>query len=210
MKGGTQAAVAIGVGYVLGRRRKMRTATLLVAATAAGGGMGGIGGAVLRRGTKALGSTDLLGKVAPQLSEITDAVRGDLLNAGKAAAVAAVNGRIESLTDSLHDRAQALRDPGAAVGEAGDTARRTADDTVRRATGGSRRGRRAADEPDDDDRARPEDEDELEQADADDADAGDAEADDVEADDAEADEEPDEQPRRRPARRSAPVARARR
>jgi len=205
MKGGTQAAVAIGVGYVLGRRRKMRTATLLVAATAAGGGMGGIGGAVLRRGAKALGSTDMLGKVAPQLGEITDAVRGDLLNAGKAAAVAAVNGRIESLTDSLHDRAQALRDPAAAVGEAGDTARRTADDTVRRATGGGRRGRRATDETSDDERARPEDEDELEQPDAEDEYGDDADGEDVDAD-----EEPDEQPRRRPARRSAPVARARR
>lgn len=202
MKGGTQAAVAIGVGYVLGRRRKMRTATLLVAATAAGGGMGGIGGTVLRRGAKMLGSTDMLGKVAPQLGEITDAVRGDLLNAGKAAAVAAVNGRIESLTDSLHDRAQALRDPAAAAGEAGDTARRTADDTVRRATGG-RRGRRAADEPSDDERD--EFEDEQDQADADDADAEDTDAEDVDAD-----EEPDEQPRRRSARRSAPVARARR
>lgn len=205
MKGGTQAAVAIGVGYVLGRRRKMRTATLLVAATAAGGGMGGIGEAVLRRGAKALGSTDMLGKVAPQLGEITDAVRGDLLNAGKAAAVAAVNGRIESLTDSLHDRAQTLRDPAAAVGEAGDTARRTADDAARRATGGGRRGRRAADEAADDERARPEDGDELEQADAEDEYGDDADSEDVDAD-----EEPDEQPRRRPARRRAPVARARR
>ena len=29
MKGGTRAAVAIGAGYVLGRRRKMRLATIL-------------------------------------------------------------------------------------------------------------------------------------------------------------------------------------
>ncbi|HEX3489153.1 MAG TPA: hypothetical protein VHU92_07410 [Streptosporangiaceae bacterium] len=119
MKGGTQAAVAIGVGYVLGRRRKMRLATLLVAA-AATGGMGGIGGAALRRGAKMLGSADLLGKVAPQLGDIAGTVRGDLLDAGKAAAAAAVNNRLESLTDSLHERAEMIRDPAAAEDETGD------------------------------------------------------------------------------------------
>lgn len=198
MKGGTQAAVAIAVGYVLGRRRKMRTATLLVAATAAGGA-GGIGGVALRRGVKMLGSADVLGKVAPQLGDIADTVRGDLVEAGKAAATAAVNSRLESLTDSLHDRAQAIRDPAAAAAAAGETgaraagaARRTADDSVRRATGAAgRRGRRPADEEPEDEDMRPADEEEPESA-----------------DDVDADEEPDERPRRRPARRSAPVARA--
>jgi hypothetical protein len=36
MKRGTQAALALGVGYVLGRRRKMRLTTMLAAATATG------------------------------------------------------------------------------------------------------------------------------------------------------------------------------
>jgi len=202
MKGGTQAAVAIGVGYVLGRRRRMRTATLLVAATAAGG-MGGIGGIALRRGVQMLGSTELLSKVAPQLGDIADTVRGDLLDAGQAAATAALSNRLESLTGSLHDRARAIRDPAAAAGEAGETggravgtARRTADDSVRRTTG--RRGRRAEEEPGEaedlaeDEDVQPADDEELEPA-----------------DDEDADEEPDEQPRRR-SRRSAPVARTRR
>ena len=41
---GTQTALALGVGYVLGRRRKMRLTTMLAVAAAAGGA-GGAGGA---------------------------------------------------------------------------------------------------------------------------------------------------------------------
>ncbi len=118
MKGGTQAALALGVGYVLGRRRKMRTTTMLAAA-AATGGLGGLGGAALRRGVKMLGSTEAVGKFAPQLGELADTVRSDLMEAGKAAATAAVTSRIESLTDTLQERAEMVRDPGAAAASAG-------------------------------------------------------------------------------------------
>src|SRR5689334_22403610 len=90
MKGGTQAAVAIGVGYLLGRRRKLRRATL-VAAAVASGGFGGLGSAALRRGAKLLSQTEMISKVAPQLGEITETVRSDLIGAGKAAATAAVS-----------------------------------------------------------------------------------------------------------------------
>jgi hypothetical protein len=118
MKCGTRAALALGVGYVLGRRRKMRLTTML-AFGAATGGIEGMGGAALRRGLKMLGSTEALGKVAPQLGEIADTVRGDLLDAGKAAAVAAATNRIGSLTDSLHEHAQRIREPAGAVAEQG-------------------------------------------------------------------------------------------
>ena len=104
MKGGTQAALALGVGYLLGRRRKMRLTTML-AVGAATGGVGGLGGTALRRGMKMLGSTEAVGKFAPQLGELADTVRSDLMDAGKAAATAAVTSRIESLTDSLQERA---------------------------------------------------------------------------------------------------------
>jgi hypothetical protein len=116
MKGGTRTALALGAGYVLGRRRKMRLATLL-AIGAATGGIGGVADAAVRRGIKALASTELLGRIAPQIGEIADTVRCDLLEAGKAAAVAAASDRIESLTDSLHERTQRIREPAEAVTE---------------------------------------------------------------------------------------------
>jgi len=184
MKGGTQAAMAIGIGYLLGRRRKMRMATVLAAA-AATGGLGGIGGAALKRGAKLLGSTEMLSKVAPQFGEIADTVRGDLLDAGKSAAAAAVNGRIESLTDSLHERAETIRNPAAAAAKTGDAVR-----------GAGRRGRKvlAGDEA-----AGPDDEADVQQdeerPDLDDVDEADDEMDDEE---------------RAPRRRRAPVSRARR
>src|SRR5258708_12062901 len=115
MRGGTQTALALGVGYVLGRRRKMRMTTMLAVA-AATGGLGGVGGGALRRGMKMLGSTEALGKISPQLTEIVDTVRGDLLDAGKAAAVAAATNRIGSLTATLHERAQSIREPAEAMG----------------------------------------------------------------------------------------------
>ena len=54
MKGGTQAAVALGVGYLLGRRRKLRMATLM-AAGAATGGLGSLGGGLLLHGRTGVG-----------------------------------------------------------------------------------------------------------------------------------------------------------
>lgn len=103
----------------------------MLAAAAVSGGMGGMGGAALRRGMKMLGSTEALQKVAPQLGDIADTVRGDLLTAGKAAATAAVNNRVESLTDSLHQRAEQARNPAAAAAGAGAAARGGAASAVR-------------------------------------------------------------------------------
>jgi hypothetical protein len=156
MKGGAQVALAVGVGYILGRRRKMRMATAL-ALGAATGGLGGLGPAVLKRGMKALGSTDIAGALGPQVTEIISTVRGDLLDAGKAAATTAVSSRIDSLSDSLHDRAETFRNPeaavaeaGEAVGKAGDTVGRAASGTAGRAASGTagrlRRRRPAQDE----------------------------------------------------------------
>ena len=161
MKGGAQAALALGIGYFLGRRRKMRLATML-AVGAATGGAARLGPAALKQGTKYLGKTDIAGALGPQVTEIVDTIRGELLDAAKGAAAAAVTSRIDSLSDSLHDRAETLRNPEAAVGKAGETAGETvgrAGETVGRAgetvgrAGGSlgrlrRRGRRADQEED--------------------------------------------------------------
>ena len=190
MKCGTQAALAVGAGYLLGRRRKMRLATML-AAGAATGGLGSLGGKALQRGIKMLGSSEALGKFAPQLGELADTVRGDLIDAGKAAATAAVSNRIESLTDSLHERAEVVRDPGAAAGKAGKAARSGADEATGRLR---RRGRRAAG---DEDAGAPVDE---EESDFDEADYEEGDA--PEADEPEPEPEPEPRRRRATARRS--------
>ena len=121
MKGGVGTALALGVGYILGRNRKMRLATML-AIGAATGGAAKLGPAALRQGTKYLGKTDIAGALGPQVTEIVNTVRGELLDAAKGAATAAVTSQIDSLSDSLHERAETLRNPEAAVGKAGETA----------------------------------------------------------------------------------------
>jgi hypothetical protein len=164
MKGGAQAALAIGVGYILGRRRKMRMATML-AVGAATAGIGGLAPAALRRGAKYLGTTDIAGALGPQVGDIVNTVRGELLDAAKGAAAAAVTSRIDSLSDSLHERAETLKNPEAAVGRVGETADETvgrAGQTVGRA-GGSlgrlrRRGRPVEEEADDFDQEEEEEE----------------------------------------------------
>jgi hypothetical protein len=145
MKGGAQTALALGVGYILGRRHKMRLATML-ALGAATGGAARLGPAAMRQGAKYLGKTDIAGALGPQVTEIVDTVRGELLDAAKGAATAAVTSRIDSLSDNLHERAETLRNPEAAVGKAGETVGR-AGETVGRAgrsvSGLRRRGRQA-------------------------------------------------------------------
>jgi hypothetical protein len=232
MKGGTQAALALGVGYLLGRRHKMRMATMLAAA-AATGRVGGLGGAALRRGAKMLGSTETLGKFAPQLGELAETVRGDLVDAGKAAATAAITNRIESLTDSLHERAEMVRDPGSTVTGAGKAAGSGAGKAARSgagkarsaASGVARRARRGQEMPADEEADEPSGEDERyaedfdepegyepgpdeEEADEPEAEADEPEADEEEADEEEADEEEAAPVRRRTTRRRSPVARA--
>lgn len=230
MKGSTRAAAALSIGYVLGRRRKLRTAALMAAAAAVGGK--GIGAMALQRGVKMLGSTEAFGKIAPQLGEITDTVRGDLLPAGKAAASAAVTSRVDSLTGSLHERAERLRNPAEAAAAGAEGAKKTAGRATSsagraasQATGGRRLRRRGAEDEEvpEDEAREARDEDEYENGDlergepADDyeeeepADEYEEDEEDEPADDYEDNGEPDEgeTPRRGTARRS-PVSRARR
>ncbi|MGE5136442.1 MAG: hypothetical protein ACM32E_26555 [Gemmatimonadota bacterium] len=137
MKSGTRVAVAVGAGYLLGRRRKMRMAMMLSGAAMAGGLGGGIPGQLLRRGTKLLGSADVLGKVSPELGEVTGLIGGELLPVGKAAAKAAVSSRINALSDRVHERAEALRNPADEDGR---------EDEDEEPAGRARRARRAGDE----------------------------------------------------------------
>ena len=121
MKGGATAALALGIGYILGRRRKMGLATTL-AVGAATGGAAKLAPAAMRQGVKYLGKSDVAGALGPQVTDIVNTIRGELLEASKAAAAAAVTSRLDSLSDSLHERAETLRNPEAAVGEAGEAA----------------------------------------------------------------------------------------
>jgi hypothetical protein len=218
MKGGVGTALALGVGYILGRRRKMRLATML-ALGAATGGAAKLGPAALRQGTKYLGKTDIAGALGPQVNEIVNTVRGELLDAAKGAAAAAVTSRVDSLSDNLHERAETLRNPEAAVGKAGETVGR-AGETVGRVSGLRRRRREAdiEDEPDRDGeergngrvrRERPrasEEQDEYDEP----ADEYEEDLDEAPADEAgEPEEDEGPAPRRRRSTRS-PVVRARR
>jgi len=108
MNNKAQRALAVGAGYLLGRRRKMRLA-LVLGTAAATGGFGGLAGQAVRRGAKLAGSSNVLGKVSPELGEIADMVRGDLLDAGKAATITALRGRMDRMSDKLHDQAEMWR-----------------------------------------------------------------------------------------------------
>ncbi|MET8777037.1 hypothetical protein ABZV58_18700 [Nocardia sp. NPDC004654] len=92
MKGGARLAAGVGIGYVLGRTRKMRLALML-----AGAGLSRQAGgpqALLQRGASVLGSSK-------ELTKITDTIRGELMDAARAAAVSAASNRIDALNARL-------------------------------------------------------------------------------------------------------------
>ncbi|WP_433498424.1 hypothetical protein ACQP1K_26630 [Sphaerimonospora sp. CA-214678] len=108
MKEGLKVALAILAGYYLGRRRKlglMGVLALIIVANRLRGE--GTAGGLLQQGVKALGGA------SPELGKITERVRGDLLDVGKAAVMAATSKQIDALSDRLHERAEALRHPKA-------------------------------------------------------------------------------------------------
>lgn len=219
MKGNARAAIAIGAGYVLGRRRKFRAAVLLAAAAAAGSTP--VGGMVLKRGAKLLGSADVLGKaigvLPPEVADLVDTVRGDLVPAGKAAVTTAASSRVNALTDALHERAELVRDPGAAVGDAAGEAKRGTDEVTTRTRRGAdevtskakRKSRWAKRAEDDDEPAGLDEED----AAPDEDDAAEDEEDTAEDEDRDEEDDRDEpvtRVRRTATRRRAPVTRGRR
>ena len=114
MKSGAQIGVAVAAGYVLGRFHKMKWAMAL--ATMAGRKrLASQGGGMLKQGSKLVQSS-------PELTRLTDDIKGSLMEAGKAAAVAAVGSRINSLSEGLRERSESMRAAGQAgsAGQAGD------------------------------------------------------------------------------------------
>lgn len=100
MKSGTRIALAVGLGYFLGRRRKLRTALTLAAAVAIGRASRNSPG-LLRYGAGLLNAS-------PELSNLSKLGK-PLATAGKAAATAAVGSGIDALSERLRSRADALR-----------------------------------------------------------------------------------------------------
>jgi hypothetical protein len=105
MKCGVRVALGVAGGYFLGRTRKMKLALALAGAAAGRRGAAGPAG-LLQGGAKVLRGT-------PELSRLTDEVRGKLLDAGKMAMVAALTRQIDSVSDRLAQRATDLSAAGA-------------------------------------------------------------------------------------------------
>jgi hypothetical protein len=106
----SNVALAIGAGYLLGRKRRLRLAMTL-AAVAATGRLGGLAAQAAKRGGTFVGSSGVAEKLSPEVGKAVSTMRSDLADAGKAAAQAAIASRIETLSDSLHERAQGIRNP---------------------------------------------------------------------------------------------------
>jgi hypothetical protein len=123
MKNGVKIGLAVAAGYCLGRHRKLRLAGTLAVA-----GVAGLRrkSKLLDKGVKALGS--------PELEKMAGHLRADVLEAGKAAAMAAAGKQITAWSEAIHQRADALRHPEQQVRSAADTATATADTATQAAT----------------------------------------------------------------------------
>ncbi|TDD17652.1 hypothetical protein [Nonomuraea diastatica] len=96
-----RVALALAAGYYLGRRHKLRMAATLAAASVAGRYRKGDGG-LLAQGSKILGSS-------PEIDELTSRLRGQVMDVGKAAVIAAATRQINSLTEKLQERTESLQ-----------------------------------------------------------------------------------------------------
>jgi hypothetical protein len=105
MKDASKVALAVIVGYYLGRRHKLRMALALAVGGAARKLRKEQGG-LLQQGTKLLGSS-------PEIAGMADRLKGEVLEVAKAAAVSAASKQIESITERLHERSETLRQPQA-------------------------------------------------------------------------------------------------
>ncbi|MGC9495949.1 hypothetical protein [Streptomyces sp. WG7] len=97
-------AAAVAGGYLLGRTKKAGLA-FVVGSYLVGRRIGLTPGRVLSQGLAGLQRT-------PQLQELTDQVRDELLTAGRAAVTAAANRTLTGLADTLRDRTDALTGAG--------------------------------------------------------------------------------------------------
>ena len=138
-----QVGLALAGGYLMGRRHKMRLA-LTLAGMAAGRRLAS------GRPTAGLGQAK-----SSELGKLTKEVRGQLVSAGRTAAVSAASQRIDALSDRLEARATSLRAaPGESEAEEEPPERPTRKTAPERETtrdtegeGGERRSKAQAREP---------------------------------------------------------------
>lgn len=97
---GGRVILAVAGGYVLGRTKKMKLAIML-AGMASGNKIARDPAQLLAQGTRLVQSS-------PQLSALSDEVRGRLVDAGKGIAVAVVSKQMDSLSDRLSERTNRL------------------------------------------------------------------------------------------------------
>src|SRR5262245_57794301 len=123
MVNGPKVALAVGAGYFLGRTRKMRL-DIMLAAAGLTGKFPTTPTALAAQGLKSLGAT-------ADVSELSQQLRGEVLNAAKAAALAAATKQVDSLNDRLQGVTSAVGADevlegvgdtvGETVGSVGDT-----------------------------------------------------------------------------------------
>ena len=193
MANGAKVAMAVGAGYLLGRTRKMRVALMLAAAGVTGKFPGGPT-QLVAQGLKSLGAS-------ADVSQLSQQLRGEVLAAARAAAVAAATHQV----DSLNDRLQGVTSTVGAdevLEDVGDTVDQ-ASEPVRSLTGLGRKRRRDARPDDDDDLYEGDDEayEDDEPLDVEE-DIEEDEDDELEDDDLESEPEDDEPQAARPRRRA--------
>lgn len=108
MKSGPRIATAVAIGYILGRTRRMKLA-ITVGSVLAGRKLGADPKELLQKAGK-------LASASPELSQLSDTVRGQLLEAARTAATAAASNKIDALGESLTERAAKVRAPASARG----------------------------------------------------------------------------------------------
>jgi len=135
MRNGVVIGVAVGVGYLVGRTRKLKL-LMSLAGAGASGRLGKNPAGLVKQATRLLDSS-------PELKTLTETVRGRLLEAGKAAAVTAASSRIDALSDRLEERTRSLNRPSIPGQYADEKAKEGRSDGGRGRRGG-RRPRRGA------------------------------------------------------------------
>ncbi|GFG53258.1 hypothetical protein [Mycolicibacterium agri] len=126
MSNGAKVALAVGAGYMLGRTRKMRLA-LMLAAAGVTGKFPTTPTALVAQGLKSLGAN-------ADVTQLTEQLRGELLNAGRAAALTAATSQIDALNNRLQGVTsavgadEALDGVGGAVGKVSRRRARSEDD----------------------------------------------------------------------------------